>query len=172
MRTTIGFLLAAAFLVFPIFAGAEGCVDSADYRLLDFWLGEWNVYLNGHLAGTNRIEKILDGCAVLEHWKDVEGNEGKSLFYRDPATGSWKQVWVTDTGSMKEKSWKSTAPDGSVLFQGEVAVPGGKRVQDRTTLYPAGRVVRQVIEHSTDGGKTWRVVFEGDYRRKVDPTPK
>ena len=71
------------------------CDDQA-FAQLDFWVGEWEVFDEvGNPQGTNRIEKVLDGCAIFEHWKDVGGNEGKSLFSYDVAAGYWKQVWVT-----------------------------------------------------------------------------
>lgn len=35
--------------------------------------------------GTNRITKILNGCAVSEDWRDADGTRGMSLFYYQPA---------------------------------------------------------------------------------------
>ena len=58
-------------------------------------MGEWGVVAGDERVGTNRIEKILDGCAILEHWRDNGGSEGKSLFYYNHATDTWRQVWVT-----------------------------------------------------------------------------
>ena len=33
---------------------------------------------------------------MLEEWRDAMGGEGRSLFYMEPGTHRWKQVWVTD----------------------------------------------------------------------------
>jgi hypothetical protein len=130
-------------------------------------VGSWNVVLaSGTRAGTNRIEKTLAGCAVLEHWKDVTGNEGKSLFYYHRVQKLWKQVWVTDAGPIKEKRLVQPPSPDSVRFQGEIPLPDGRTILDRTTLtrLPDGRV-RQVIEQSTDNGTTWRVGFDAFYAR-------
>jgi hypothetical protein len=44
---------------------------------------------------------------------------------------------------------------------------GGVKVQNRMTFTQvADDRVRQFWEQSTDGGKTWTVVFDGDYRRR------
>jgi hypothetical protein len=63
--------------------------------VLDFWLGEWSVRTrDGAPAGTNLVECVLGGHAVLEHWRSVAGDEGKSLFHLDRPAGTWKQVRV------------------------------------------------------------------------------
>ena len=44
--------------------------SSPEYRQFDFWLGEWDVSTpQGAPAGTNRVERILEGCALQEHWE-------------------------------------------------------------------------------------------------------
>ena len=146
---------------------ATGCADPA-YRLLDFWIGEWSVTQNGAVVGTNRVEKTVGGCAILEHWRDVEGGEGKSLFFFDLATRNWKQVWVTDTGAMKEKRLVLRPGDDSVRFQGEVTTLKGDRILDRTTLSPVSDgALRQIIEVSSDHGRTWRIVFDSRHERRA-----
>lgn len=148
------------------------CQKDPAYHKLDFWVGEWQVFANDDKGveqkdGDNRIEKILDGCAIVENWKDVEGHEGKSLFYYRPVQKDWKQVWVTDVGPMKEKTLVLELPDGGVRFQGELSKQSGGTYLDRTTLTPlAGNKVRQVIEISFDGGKTWKATFDAEYRKK------
>jgi hypothetical protein len=145
------------------------CGADSTYHQLDFWVGHWNVYVGDTLVGTSRITSILDGCAVTEEWRDVDGGEGRSLFYVEPITRTWKQVWVTPaaraTGGLKEKHVIATLPGGGVRFQGELRGPLGRTILDRTTLTPlAGGTVRQLIEVSTDGGTTWRTTFDARYR--------
>ena len=147
----------------------QGCVEDPDYGALDFWVREWDVFVGEQQVGTNRIKKILEGCAILEHWVATDGGEGKSLFYHQPATGEWKQVWVTTTpdrpGGVKEKTLVERLPGGGVRFQGEIPLVDGGSYLDRTTLTPLGDgTVRQVIERSTDGGETWQVGFDALYR--------
>ena len=131
---------------------------------LDFWLGTWEVRgRDGSPAGTNVVERVLDGHAVLEHWRAVDGGEGKSLFFYEPSAGTWKQVWVTST-YVKEKTLVATGPDG-VRFEGHALV-AGERYPDRTTLtvVPGGEV-GQLIEHSRDERATWIVSFDAVYSR-------
>lgn len=160
--------LVSSLIVNPVVLG-QSCESEAGFRELDFWLGDWDVYIGEQEVGTNRIEKILDGCAVLENWEDARGGEGKSLFYYHPVTEEWKQVWVTENatlpGGIKEKVLVERLSDGGVRFQGVIPVAGGSSYLDRTTLKPeSDGSVRQVIERSIDGGKTWTVGFDAIYR--------
>lgn len=147
------------------------CQDTPSLHALDFWLGEWTVRVGGagQVAGTNRIERILGGCAITETWRDTRGGEGRSLFYYLPSEGEWRQVWVTPTalrpGGVKEKRMTGTVGDG-VRFQGTIGLPGGGSYLDRTTLTPEpDGTVRQVIEISQDDGTTWQTMFDGIYHR-------
>lgn len=150
---------------------AAGCAADSTYAMLDFWLGDWRVYLGDTLVGTNRITRILRGCAVTEEWRDAGGGQGRSLFYVEPARRRWKQVWVTEAaadrvGGLKEKHLIARFPGGGVRFQGELRRPDGTILLDRTTLTPLpGGEVRQLIEVSGDGGSTWRTTFDARYRR-------
>jgi hypothetical protein len=76
---------------------------------------------------------------------------------------------VTDAGAVKEKAQVEDAPAGSVRFRGEIPLRDGRKLLDQTTLTPLpdGRV-RQVIEQSNDGGKTWRTVYDAIYVRKAN----
>jgi hypothetical protein len=78
--------------------------SAAGDRALDFWLGDWEVFLaEGPKDGDNRIEKMLGGFAVQENWTERDGHEGKSWFYYCGPEKRWKQVWVTDTGGGEGK---------------------------------------------------------------------
>jgi hypothetical protein len=146
------------------------CADEDVYGVLDFWIGEWDVYVDDKLVGENRIEKILSGCAVLEHWRGAGGGEGKSLFYVS-GRGTWKQVWVTEwatrPGGVKEKTLQVVETPDTVRFQGRMVLPDGGSYLDRTTLTRlASGEVRQVIETSTDDGESWTAGFDAIYRRR------
>jgi hypothetical protein len=149
-----------------------GCSDEPRLHALDFWLGRWTVTEGGAPSGRNDIEAILDGCAVAEHWLDVEGHAGLSLFWYDRPANRWKQVWVTEqaleAGGAKEKAEvRELTSDTQIRFQGRY--PGrmpGVTIDDRTTLTrETPDRVRQLIEISKDGGKTWNPVFDAEYRR-------
>ena len=170
MRRFPIFLLALAAPALGEEATVPACDDDQTYHALDFWVGEWDVYVGEELAGSNRIEKILSGCAVLEHWHGAGGSEGKSLFFVT-GEGRWKQVWVTEwatrPGGVKEKVWQQLDQPDQVRFQGRITLPDGRSYLDRTTLtrLPSGDV-RQVIETSGDEGATWEAGFDALYRRR------
>jgi len=153
-------------------AAPDACGAQPAAHALDFWLGTWEVRdADGGLAGTNRIEATLDGCAILEHWSGAGGSAGLSLFYFHSWLGQWRQVWITAEsrrpGAVKEKRQDLNYQGPGIRFQGEVMVSPEHYVQDRTTLVPLpdGRV-RQRIETSNDDGRSWQLVFEGWYRRR------
>ncbi len=146
---------------------AHPCQNHPGFKKLDFWVGEWNVVSNDtkrEASGTNKIQKTLDGCAIIENWRDVTGHEGKSFFAFNIITGKWKQLWVQDDTGYKEKEM---TPDyeGGVRFVGRIVGPGGRQFYDRTTLTanPDGSV-RQLIEQSSDG-KNWQGTFDALYVR-------
>jgi hypothetical protein len=164
-------LLVFAFLVIRVAAAIESPCSSSEYKQLDFWVGDWEVASpTGEKQGTNHIEKVLGGCAIIENWRDVEGHEGKSLFYFEPNSKQWKQVWTTDQGAIKEKVMLRGFAGKGMQFQGELKRKDGRGTYlDRTTLIPLtdGRV-RQVIEISFDGGKSWdpKHAWTGIYVRR------
>jgi len=178
MRTALLLPLAAALLaahrpvpvpVGPAAPPAPACDTIPAYHMLDFWLGEWDVREKDQVVGTNRIEKVAGGCALIENWRDVTGEEGKSLFYYLRGRREWKQVWV-EPGGVKEKHLVARFPDGSVRFQGDLPRGDGSILLDRTTLTPLGnQMVRQVIEQSADGGRTWAVGFDAIYQHPGTP---
>jgi hypothetical protein len=166
-RSMVAFGLGVVGFVSPLGA-QQPCEEDAAFHKLDFWVGEWDVYAGDREVGQNRIEKILSGCAVMEHWTAVGGGEGKSLFYYSPATGGWTQIWVTEDttrpGGLKVKRLILELDDGGVRFQGDIPLPNGRSYADRTTLTPLeGGRVRQHIEISRDGGQSWETTFDAVY---------
>lgn len=169
----IALLMSLAFL--PAQAPATGtppspvATDPADH-MLDFWLGDWEAVdsATNQVDGHDLIEKVLAGAAVIENWRDVDGHAGKSWFYYYRPEKRWKQIWVTDTGFVKEKALVETFAGGGVRFRGEIPLKDGRKLLDQTTLTPLpdGRV-HQVIEQSNDGGVTWRTAYDAYYTRST-----
>lgn len=165
-------IISLLLATFPILQAQPipACTDDPYYQLLDFWVGEWEVFDQaGRKVGINRIEKVMDGCAVMEYWTDIRGGQGISLFYVHNDGPLWKQVWVTPQAKapwgQKEKSLIETLPDGSLRFQGTYQMQE-TWILDRTTLTPnEDGSVTQTIERSRDEGKTWQPGFVGVYRK-------
>jgi hypothetical protein len=151
-------------------AEEQACLAAAPYSWLDFWLGDWDVYVGERKVGENSIRSILGGCAVTEDWSGASGTHGHSLFYVSPEAATWRQVWITEhavaPAGVKEKSLIERRADGTLIFQGAIN-DGARRYLDRTTLEPkAPGEVRQLIEVSTDDGRTWTPTFDAGYRRR------
>ncbi len=149
---------------------AHPCLYDDRYRRLDFWLGDWTVTRSeGQEAGSNHVERILDGCAIIENWSGALGGGGKSLNYFDPTSGHWKQTWVDDSGGVLEYSETGEhPPEAEIRFLARVYGPSGTVTLRRMTFYRKGPdTVRQLIENSNDGGNTWITAFDGTYVRQT-----
>ncbi len=164
-------LMLAAFSCTPAtpFAAdlAAPCTGPA-YALLDFWLGDWDVYADGKLVGRNQISKILDGCAVQESWSSGL-YLGQGMFFYHPQRRQWKQLWLTNypdsPGGIKEKYLLKSEPGKMTHFEGEWMTADGQRIVDRTVLTRnTDGSIRQVIETSRDGGVSWKVGFDALYK--------
>lgn len=145
-------------------AGVPPACAGEAYRAFDFWLGEWRVTADGVLAGHNRIEPILGGCALLETWRGAKGGRGRSINAYDASRGVWHQTWVDGHGDVLvlEGGWR----DGAMRLEGTQRTVSGASVRARITWTPsADRSVRQLWETSADDGRTWRTEFDGRYER-------
>ena len=109
-----------------------------EHHQFDFWIGEWDVTLpNGKTAGTNRIEPILNGCALRESWTGAGGVSGTSYNAYDRRRRRWHQTWVDGQGN---------------LLQLDGAFNGGKMTLTGETV--------------DSSGATWTTAFDGRYRKR------
>jgi hypothetical protein len=139
---------------------------SPEHRQFDFWVGDWDITSSkGDLVGTNRVERIMDGCVVLENWEGKRGIKATSFNLYNATDKKWHQVWVDNQGSLVQL--EGGLKDGKMELTGTRLNPKGQEVQVKVTWEPwTGGGVRQVLVTSLDGGKTWRTVFEDVYKRK------
>ncbi|NNF20170.1 MAG: hypothetical protein HKN61_10360, partial [Flavobacteriaceae bacterium] len=106
MNRFIPWIFVLVFIL-PLNAQEDNCACcSVIYEAFDFWLGEWEVTgKQGAVLGTNRITKVEDGCALREDWQSANGTfTGTSLNYYDKSGGSWKQLWVDNSGNQLDLS--------------------------------------------------------------------
>lgn len=145
------------------------CEQDAKYRELDFWIGEWDArglkQAPTAPPSSSVITKILNGCVILENWKSL-GFAGQSFNIFDRTRGKWHQTWVDTAGGLHE--YWGELKDGNMVYEGMIApTPGKPPQQTRMTFFNLGPdKVRQLVEHSTDGGKTWQVRFDIAYARR------
>jgi hypothetical protein len=139
-----------------------GCNDP-EARQFDFWIGHWNVTEKDKQAGMNTIERILDGCALLENWSGAQGGSGKSLNFYDRADQKWHQTWIDRSGGALFLSGRFEK--GAMRLEGErpaESTQPASRHRISWTPLPGGKV-RQLWESSADGGEHWTVQFDGLY---------
>ncbi len=157
----------------PVMARAGGGTGkhpcaAVEFRQFDFWVGDWNVTMNAKAAGVNRVEKLLDGCLIMENWTGAKGGIGKSFNYDDAVTRGWHQVWVDGAGGSLNLSGEWRA--GALRYEGQTRLPDGRQQLERLTFTPMpDGTVRQFWEQSVDVGKTWSVAFDGVNARKGSP---
>ena len=151
-------------------AAAPAPCSASERRQFDFWVGEWEVKNpKGQVVGHSRIESILGGCAIAEHWSSATGNganDGKSYNFYNADLKRWEQYWVDASGSRLLLS--GGFGGGSMVLEGRQDLPGkdGVHKRERITWTPnADGSVRQLWESSVDEGKNWTIAFDGLYRR-------
>lgn len=149
---------------------AKPCDALAEYKQFDFWVGSWNVEdTQGHPVGTNTIQRLEDGCIIMENWTGLPSGSGtgKSINFYDGLTHKWRQTWVSSTGNVGE--FQGEFKDGAMRFEGKPSGRGGGPAMSRLTFFILGPDrVRQFSEASSDGGKTWTVNYDFIYKRKAD----
>lgn len=142
-----------------------GCTAS-EHRQFDFWVGDWEVRApNGNVVGHNVIERSLDGCVLVERWTGAGPGRGISLNFYDAATRAWHQTWIDNAG--RPLFLRGALRESSMVLEASARDTAGREIRQRITWTPLGEgAVRQHWESSTDGGATWRTVFDGRYTKR------
>ena len=158
-------LILTQFAAAPLAAqqATEAC-RAGEHRQFDFWLGEWRVRTpDGTEAGTSRITRVANGCAVLEEWRSAAGPPGVSINFYDAKSRTWNQHWVGGGGMILHVA--GALSDGAMVLSGERATPAGQITDRIRWERQADGGVKQTWETSSDGGRTWTTVFVGRYAR-------
>lgn len=161
-------LLACYLLVTPMKAEAQaapGRCEGPGHRQFDFWVGNWTVHRpDGTVAGTNRVESILDGCALSETWTATGPSRGRSVNGYDAGSGKWHQAWIDNSGTVLLLS--GGLVNGEMVLEGERTLPDGTQQLERITWTPnTDGTIRQVWQSSSTRGMRWTTVFDGLYRK-------
>ena len=165
----VALLIAALAVAHPIHASAApspgGC-SAAEYRQLDFWLGDWDAFDASEPAtaiARTHVDLIAAGCAVHELYEQTDGLIGDSILSFDAARQVWQQTWVTNRGSLMVIAGRFN--NGAVTLEGEVHTGNGRSWLQRITWKAEGSDVRETAVMSTDGGKSWVPAFDVLFRR-------
>lgn len=142
--------------------------DLPEYRQFDFWIGHWDVFdLNGKKLGENRVKKILKGCVIQENWTGVGGNVGQSYNIYDRSTSSWHQTWVDNNGMLLQLDG-GLEKNVMVLTGVSYSVKGEmlNRIKWTPKTDKGKFTIHQEWSYSMNGGKTWKEVFQGIYKKR------
>ncbi|WP_299521593.1 hypothetical protein [Winogradskyella sp.] len=142
---------------------ANPCKFDENYRKFDFWVGEWDVYVNGQKVAESSITNSNGDCGILENWRPTNSNGGSSISYYDSTYKKWKQNWVAN-GSVSHFEEPDDYSEGDMQL---IAKADGVWYKMVYTYDKTEDTVRQTMESSSDEGKTWALSFDGLYKRKT-----
>jgi hypothetical protein len=136
-----------------------------EYRQFDFWVGDWDVHSpNGPSVGHNLVTLEQDGCLLLEHWTASSGGQtGTSFNYYDVRDKKWHQLYLDNSGN----AGAFPAMAGNLVDRKMVLLTDENQMPvSRWTWYVLGPgKVRQMAEQSSDGKKTWNIVWDSVYAK-------
>ena len=141
-------------------ANQSPCRNAPEYRQLDYWLGEWDVEMNGTKIATSSIQLILEECVIFENYY-ATNYSGKSLSAWDASQKRWEQQYTDTAGG--SRSWIGGLEGDRMVFylRGQ-----GPAVNRMSYIKDGPDRVRQLIEVSIDGEKTWSAGYNGVYIRR------
>jgi hypothetical protein len=157
-------LLLNMFSVNSVIAQNQSCTSNDAFDDFDFWLGDWNVFdTAGNQVGTNKIEKLEDGCLIMETWTGAGGSTGISLNYFNPVRNEWRQLWVS--AGEYAIDYAGGLVDGAMVMNGELYNYGsGETFDFRGTWSENGDgSVRQFFEQYNNETESWDTWFDGRY---------
>ena len=90
---------------------------------------------------------------------------GKSVSIFDVRAGKWKQTWVDNEGGYLD--FVGEFSDGQMILGREVSLPNGAKNLQRMVFKNISKdELDWSWEASSDGGKSWQVVWPIHYRRR------
>ncbi len=141
------------------------CMYSAEARQFDFWIGDWDVFIRGRKVGENLVEREVNGCILVENWKNTGGGTGKSINVYNAITKKWKQFYVGSQGAVLE--FEGEYKDKILHMEGEtIDAKGAKTLHILEFHDLPDKTVRQLWKQSTDSGKTWNAVWDSIYKKE------
>lgn len=134
------------------------------YHQFDFWVGDWDAFESGtpRAVARVRVERILDGCVLLESYEGTSGSNGESFSIYDESTGGWHQSWVTNKGRLLLID--GNLEGSAMVLTGKDRTADGKERWVRGTWQPLTGGVREIGVTSLDAGKTWQPWFDLRFR--------
>ena len=162
-------------LVGSLFSFYLNAQDEKAY--FDFWVGEWEVTWNeadGKKGkGLNTISKTLDENVINENFRILEGQskgfKGTSISVYQPRQKRWKQAWADNQGGYFD--FVGETDNGKRIFKTQPIKNGDNEVISRMVFKDIKKdSFVWDWESSVDGGKTWKLNWQINYKRKKSNT--
>ncbi|MEX0322002.1 MAG: hypothetical protein AB3N63_07575 [Puniceicoccaceae bacterium] len=162
-------------LVFVLSAGSTFANKTAgrtydDPKMLDFWIGEWDLTWQGKEGeenGSNTITKTLKGAVIHESFNGLPGMEfhGQSFSLLSRVDKSWKQVWVDSAnGYLDFDGYKEGE---KVVFHRKGKDPEGKLIHQRMVFYDINKDSFTWDWETSPNGADWTLRWRIHYKRKT-----
>lgn len=128
----------------------------------DFWIGDWEVWMNGEMVSEWQVQEALDGSVIQQ-----TGPNSMTVVNYEPTTKKWHMTWMSGRGH-HDVLVGGVEGDAIVMHQKVVREAPGS----------IGRwIMRDLHQNyfisdwqlSADGGKTWQTDSTMEYWRKGAP---
>ncbi len=164
--TGFGILLLALLIVTKTTGHGSPVVCTAPiYHQFDFWVGQWTVTnSSGKVVGTDTVTRELNGCIIYERYVDAGDNSvGIGLSGVQFGNRAWHQTFMDDAGAVI--TLDGSFHNGKMELRG-TNYPAGSPLMSDGIWMLHGNVVEEIWKVSTDGGRTWKVRFDGFFHRR------
>ena len=129
--------------------------------------GTFYKYGTDTIVAYSHIESIVDSVGLLENYTVKNGKySGKSINKYNPAKKRWEQYWIDNSGLTL--FLYGNLVDGKMVLTDSLEVDSLKRISRITWEKLEDESVRQTWFISLDKGKTWKTVFDGQYKRRKE----
>lgn len=161
-----------------IYSRASGATSpSHDF---DYEFGKWNVQVsrlthdaNGtgkwiSYAGTHTVTPLWNGRAnigVLEIKGSAGSIEGLQLRLYNPATKQWSLSFASSVDGTLGAPSVGSFQNGVGIFRDTETIDGKRVLVRSESRMISQNAYRDVISHSSDGGKTWSPVWIATYSK-------
>lgn len=135
--------------------GAITC-STATAATFAWWVGKWSYSVPGYDPGTSTVTSSSNGCALAEAFVDRTGQQQHTTIRYDSVGQQWKRNVIDPFRTYNSAG--TFAADGRIAFY--------ETPTDRESYIPTDHDhVHFTGEQSTDGGKTWKLLFDATYTR-------
>jgi tetratricopeptide (TPR) repeat protein len=151
-------------------ANSTPCLFDKRYQKFNHFIGIWDVYSGNNFETKVAVDTVTQtpgGCSVNESFKWLSSDyAGKSMIFFDPGAQKYRMCWVGTNGDIRNfeeiKSQENHIELLAVTVSNENELIHRKMTIDYD---PVKETIHQLIENSSDLGKTWQPAFNALFRK-------